>query len=117
MSKKLYMQRRSVLTVQPVRKVYEPDLEAEPAEPNRINVYTCWTCKGEIITIDRHAGVTPAMLACRATEGCPGTMHSHRYQVDKTLTPEWEWFKPRKPKGAMREHVEMGGLDIRRIEP
>lgn len=95
----------------------KPSTTAKPAEPGRINQYTCQTCGGEIVTIDRHEGVTPAMLACRATPGCEGSMWSHRYQVDKTLTPGWEWYMPEKlPKGVMREHVQMGGLLLRRIE-
>ena len=88
------------------------------AAPGRLNQYTCRTCGGTITTIDRHEGVTPWSLNCRATEGCDGVMQSHIYRgVDPNTTPEWEWFKPRKlPKGPMYEHVKMGGLDLRRIE-
>jgi len=44
------------------------------------NMYTCDECKGTIVTIDREQGVTPFALACRATEGCRGTMTSAFYR-------------------------------------
>ena len=44
-------------------------------------------------------------------------MFSSMYRVAPYLTPEWEWYKPEKlPKGEMREHVQMGGLLLRKIE-
>lgn len=92
--------------------------EVPQKEPlDRINQYTCRTCGGVITTIDRDEGTTPMMLACRATKGCTGSMFSSMYRVAPYLTPEWEWYKPEKlPKGEMREHVEMGGLLLRKIE-
>lgn len=110
---RLQMQRRPQPPVEP-----KPP-KAAPADVavDRINQYTCWSCRAVITTVDRNTGVTPAMIACRVTEGCDGTMHSHRYTVDQALTPDWEWYKPAKlPKGEMRQHVEMGGLLLRKIE-
>lgn len=109
---KLQMQRRNVPIQMPVGK------QSEISPSIRLNQYTCWTCNGVITTIDRDEGVTPAMLACRVTEGCDGTMHSHRYMVDSNLTPDYEWYTPAKlPRDPdMREYVERGGLLIRKIE-
>ena len=117
---RLYMQRRPKLpAAQPPQSSARPYADdAESAEPNRLNVYTCQTCGGRIVTIDRHVGTTPFTINCRATPGCDGVMYSSMYQVDESLTPTWEWFKPggKFRNRAMREHVEMGGLDLRRIE-
>jgi len=111
---RLQMQRRNIPIVQPK----PPKAAPEDVTSRRINQYTCWTCGGVITTIDRNTGVTPAMLACRATEGCDGTMNSHRYTVDQNLTPDYEWYKPAKlPRDHdMRQYIEMGGLIIRKIE-
>jgi hypothetical protein len=59
------------------------------AEPNRINVYTCQKCGGKTVTIDVHD------------------------------MPQFEWFKPigseyNKLSRAMKEHVDKGGLDLRK---
>ena len=121
MSKKfrLQMQRRQPVTWNSVAAYAEPTKEVGVSNPrNKINQYTCWTCHGEITTVDRQEGTTPAMLACRVTEGCNGTMHSHRYTCGQNLTPDYEWYKPEKlPRNPdMRLHVEMGGLMLRKIE-
>lgn len=120
MKKRLQMQRK--LTSQLETACEQNDLREKPSFYSengvpRINQYTCWTCGGVITTIDRDKGVTPAMLACRATEGCEGTMHSHRYQVSPTLKPDHEWYKPAKlPKDReMQQYIEMGGLVVRKI--
>lgn len=81
----------------------------------RINQYTCETCGGVITTIDRVEGTTPMFLNCRATPGCEGRSVSSMYRVNPHLKPDWEWYRPKKAKGANREYVEMGGLLIRRI--
>lgn len=69
-------------------------------------------------TLDRDMGTTPAMLACRVTDGCDGTMRSAHYMVDQALKPDYEWYKPSKlPRDpGMREHVKMGGLLLRKAE-
>lgn len=88
-----------------------------PAAPNRLNQYTCEMCGGVITTIDRHEGVTPMFLNCRATAGCSGRSYSSMYRVDPSATPTHEWYKPTgKIRAIDRQHVEMGGLLIRRIE-
>jgi len=120
---RLQMQRRKEDIRQPKPSNRAPNYEYDKPEHedttrHKINQYICWTCGGAITTIDRDYGVTPAMLACRATLGCKGNMHSQRYMVDQTLIPEYEWFRPHKlPRDpGMRQHIQMGGLDIRRIE-
>lgn len=82
-----------------------------------INQYTCQTCGGIITTVDRDEGTTPFMLNCRATPGCSGTMRSAMYQVDQSLSPTFEWYKPtgKIRNRDLREHVQMGGLLIRPI--
>ena len=85
-----------------------------PANP--INVYTCQQCNGQIVTIDRHEGVTPSMLRCRASKGCNGTMLSAFYSVPQDLKPDYEWRKPTKGEyyrldiETRRDHVDRGGL-------
>ncbi len=97
-----------------------------PAAPDRVNVYTCEKCGGYTVTIDIHEGVTPFMLRCRASgrEGdCNGMAESSCYpkgpRPSHIPEPAWEWFKPvgseyRKLNRDMREHVDKGGLDIRK---
>lgn len=83
----------------------------------KINQYTCRLCGKKITTIDRDEGTTPAMLHCRATPRCTGTMFSAMYQVNQLLKPDYEWYKPTgKVKAVEREHVEMGGLLIRKVQ-
>lgn len=139
MSKKLYMQKKP--TWQPLtaaefehvaalrsavndaqKQARQEQLQAAVdalEAPPRINQYRCKECGGTITTIDRDPGVTPFMLACRATGGCNGTMLSSTYRVAPGLTPDHEWYKPDSLKGlspGMRDHVERGGLLIRKIE-
>ncbi len=87
------------------------------------NIYTCPKCGGQTVTIDVDEGVTPFMLRCRATgqEGdCDGMAQSCWYRVPAdSPEPQWEWFKPcgseyQKLSRQMRDHVDKGGLDIRR---
>lgn len=83
---------------------------------NVINQYTCEICGKSITTIDRDEGVTSYFLACRATPNCDGKMHSHMYRVDQTLTPDFEWYRPKgKIPKIHRHHVEQGGLLIRKV--
>lgn len=85
---------------------------------NTINQYICPVCGGVITTINRDEGTTPFYLSCRALPGCSGRMFSQLYQVDQTLTPTHEWYKPAKIKGTpeMRQHLKAGGLLIREIK-
>lgn len=83
---------------------------------NLINTYTCGKCGKFIVTLDASDGTTSMFLDCRATEGCNGRMTSGMYQVDQTLTPTFEWYRPSiMPKNpAMRQHVQLGGLVLRK---
>lgn len=84
---------------------------------NPLNCYTCTTCGGQIVTVDRDEGVTPFMVRCRVRKGCSGTMHSSFYtNVPASLQPEYEWRKPTKTeylrldKATRVDHVDRGGL-------
>lgn len=116
---RMQMQRRKPISFSDTStlKLTTKDMNDAEPQPARINQYTCRTCGGVITTVDRDEGTTPMMLACRATQGCTGSMMSSMYRVAPYLTPVWEWYKPEKlPKGEMREYVEMGGLLLRKIE-
>ncbi len=85
---------------------------------NTINVYKCDTCHRFIVTVDRDEGVTPMFLSCKGKPGCQGRMTSRMYRVPQVLVPDWEWYKPASLEGLRegeREHVERGGLLLRRI--
>jgi hypothetical protein len=84
----------------------------------KINIYTCNKCFGQIITIDSACGVTPFMLACRATKDCDGDMMSAGYMVDQNLKPTYEWYKQNSIMAtrATREHIRKGGLSIKKIK-
>lgn len=88
----------------------------------KINTYTC--PHGHVtVTKDIDDGVTPFMLRCRqkadnGKHNCTEFAQSSFYRADQSLTPEYEWYKPTSLKGlspAMKEHVKMGGLDIREV--
>lgn len=85
------------------------------------NIYTCDTCFGHIVTVDRDDGVTPFMINCRATIECVGTMRSSMYRVfDQSMRATFEWYKPSVLEiGALesgaRGHVDKGGLLLRKI--
>ena len=86
----------------------------------QMNVYSCDTCRGRIVTVNLVDGTTPMMLGCRATPGCRGTSYSHFYRVPPDLVPDHEWYRPTgreyaRLSPAMREHVDLGGLAIRKI--
>lgn len=87
-----------------------------------VNGYYCRSCTGIIYIRHADEGVTPMFLACRATKGCKGSMASMMYRLpDPEFHPlhiTYEWFTPDDLSGydeAMREHIQMGGLDLRRI--
>jgi len=47
-------------------------------------------------------------------------MLSSFYKVDQELEATFAWYKPESLNGysqAMREHIELGGLVIKKIEP
>lgn len=88
-----------------------------------INVYTCKKCGHQTITIDREEGVTPFIIGC---DSCKGESYSSFYRCSQGLTPTHEWFKPTieelkilyegRMLDGMIDHVEQGGLDLRKIE-
>lgn len=85
----------------------------------KINIYVCDVCKGNMVTIDRDDGTTPFMTSCKAKYGCEGPMVSSMYRVDQTLRPTHEWYAPTvldHLRPAERQHVEMGGLLLRRVD-
>lgn len=89
----------------------------QTSQNNKINVYTCEKCAGQVVTIDTEPGVTPFSLICRAKKDCGGRMHSAFYQVSQELNPEYQWRKPTKTEfyqldEATREYVTKGGLLI-----
>jgi protein gp37 len=105
---------------------WPPDLRVRDAWPEmgghdpRVNVYVCEDSH-MTVTVDVDDGVTPFMLGCRQ-EGCDHFAQSSMYPRGEALkrypAPAWEWFKPspeelRGMDAGMREHCEMGGLDIR----
>ncbi len=82
---------------------------------NKINTYTCPA--GHImVTRDVDEGVTPMMKACPT---CGQPAHSGFYNVDHSLIPTHEWYKPAHPERytnpGMRQHCESGGLAFRAI--
>lgn len=81
------------------------------------NRYTCRTCGGQIVTEDRDEGTTPFVIGCRAKRGCRGTMQSSCYRGAEGATPTFIWRKPTAAEYiaaplAMKDHFDMGGLDI-----
>lgn len=98
------------------------------ADPERVNVYVCPVCAGYTVTIDIHRGVTPFMLGCRASGrpgDCGGMAESSFYpkgtQPAHIPPPSWEWYTPsdaeyRRLNRDMREHVDKGGLMIRKAK-
>ena len=91
----------------------------------RENCYIDKVCGFYIVTIDRHAGVTPMFLACRNPEGCTGKMHSMGYPPIQAK-PAWlgepthEWYRPESVDDdalddAEADHVMNGGLLLREI--
>jgi hypothetical protein len=86
------------------------------------NVYIC--PKGhKTTTVDKDDGTTPFMLRCRQKDddgkhNCTEMSKSCFYEVDQSLTAEYEWYKPSDLKGlnsAEKEHVKRGGLMLRKI--
>ncbi len=86
----------------------------------RRNIYTCDTCRGEIVTVDIDKGVTPFMISCRATPGCKGFMQSSFYHCDPSRVAQFEWYRPEtidEFAPETQEHVRKGGLLLRPITP
>jgi hypothetical protein len=119
--------------------------EPLPEDEQRRNAYVCDTCGGVVVTVDRHKGVTPMFLACRAkgyvsdpANDCTGTGQSCMYRLEmlhmalarrgsvgamptEWPEPTWEWYTPspaelRRLESRTAEHGGKGGLLLRRIE-
>lgn len=96
---------------------------ANPPHP-RINVYICQRCGTYTVTVDVDKGVTPFMIGCQnGTTDCTGDAYSQMYPSGPKPAwipePQWEWYKPTgeaydKLSLAMKEHIDNGGLNIRR---
>ena len=100
---------------------------------SRENVYTCQKCGGLTVTIDIDEGTTPFMIRCRAKDVfalavpyCDGQAVSSFYpkgpRPAHIPAPEWEWYRPdddetSKQNAATKEHIERGGLLLRRRQP
>lgn len=85
----------------------------------RINKYICQVCGGAIVTIDRDEGITPPVIACKATDGCTGAMTSNFYAVDESENPTFEFYRPQNIIGEIdddtRRYLDGGGLVLRKI--
>jgi hypothetical protein len=93
----------------------------------RENVYTCRKCGGFTVTVDLDEGITPYLLACRASGkhgDCPGMAESSGYPIGPRPKhipdPQWEWYKPgelelREASPELRDYALHGGLFLRRL--
>ncbi len=97
----------------------------------RVNGWRCKDCGRHTYVVHVDHGVTPMFLACR-TDGlepsdnpCKGMGVSLMYP-DAPMPQHvveavrWEWYKPsgraaREMDAGMREHIERGGLALRRL--
>lgn len=84
---------------------------------DQLNIYTCDTCRGHVVTRDIATGVTPFMTLCRATPECKGLMRSSMYRVfDQSMRASLVWDRPaflESTDPGYRDHVERGGLILR----
>lgn len=94
----------------------------EPAEAK--NAYTCLGCGFQIVTVNLVAGTTPMFLSCKGPDGCGDRMVSSGYRLPLDApAPTFEWYRPsqkrvrrmRRSDPATADHVEMGGLLLRKI--
>lgn len=92
----------------------------------RTNGYRCAVCGGVTVTTDRDDGVTPMILACRASGDvgeCEGRAVSAMYPavIPSAWGPaSWEWYAPsarelRRADAETREHCNLGGLLLRKV--
>lgn len=101
-------------------------------QPNKINAYICPKLHATI-TVNSDGGTTPMFITCPS---CGENATSRMYNVDQTLEPSQEWFKPTEKEVKqqvdqykdkveyhilkaieynMKEHVKKGGLLLRII--
>lgn len=94
------------------------DVSRQQGMDGKKNIYTC--SRGHVTpTIDRDEGTTPYEMPCTA-DGCDAKAVSRMYHnVHPDLVPTHEWIKPESTEGFdkyRKEHVENGGLLLRRIK-
>ena len=85
----------------------------------RINNYVCTKCPAVTVTEDVDEGVTPFYINCPA-EGCDGQGRSMFYQghVASPVTFQFyrpSWFRRLFLIRIERDHVEQGGLLMRKV--
>lgn len=88
---------------------------------NRVNCYTCQSCKHITKTIDVDPGVTPFIFTC---EKCGQEAHSSFYEdIAPRQKPTFEWYRPllkqiikMRKKPEMIDHIFNGGLNYRIIK-
>lgn len=85
----------------------------------KLNVYIC-TKKHPTTTVDVDEGTTPFMIGCKMP-GCDEMAKSCFYPKERPVpihipVPMWEFYKPdiKKVKPIERNHVEQGGLLLRK---
>lgn len=95
------------------------------------NRYTCELDEKHVITtVDKDAGTTPFMTVCEDCKAIglkspqPGfrhpVMYSSFYRVPQGYPATHEWYRPdaaetSKQNPSVRQHIEMGGLLLRKI--
>jgi hypothetical protein len=93
------------------------------ADDQRVNSYVCEACGEVVVTIDKHPGATPAFVSHGMFGAeCEGSTTSTWYRVrqEYAIYATHEWYRPSRTQlrledGPMRDHVERGGLMLRRI--
>lgn len=87
---------------------------------NRINVYIC-AYGHQTVTLDADEGVTPFIIGCDRRNCGLDARSSFYHDSLQDREPTHEWYTPseaeqRKLDRWTREHVQKGGLILRRIE-
>lgn len=89
------------------------DVEPEPLpeEEQKRNAYVCDDCGRFIVTVDRHEGVTPMFLACRALgepntpmNPCKGRSVSSMYRLDML---HGRLLNMKGPEAGFRQRLEL----------
>lgn len=85
---------------------------------NKINVYTCTSCKHPIVTINLDEGVTPFMIGCPRKECALGKFTDARssfYNVDQRIIPVYGWYRKKEADPGGLDHHNNGGLFLRKL--
>lgn len=101
---------------------------------DKLNAYICPKLH-HVITVNKADGVTPMFISC---DKCGERASSRMYNVDQSLTPTHEWYKPTPEelekavqetvteqkieakdvemvRNSFKQHVDDGGLLLRKI--